>query len=88
MGLGSRSGDRGRARHTRLAGAPLPETPVDRTTARGRRSAARGVPNFLRAADQFRLDIDLIFVDTTTVYFEIDAADEAAEEWASTAPLR
>jgi hypothetical protein len=32
----------------------------------------------LRAADLFRLDVDLIFYDTTTAYFEIDAADEAA----------
>jgi Transposase DDE domain len=45
---------------------------------------------FLKAADLFRLDVDLIFYDTTTAYFEIDAADEAAEEWAGRlyAPLR
>src|SRR5260221_5165546 len=36
---------------------------------------------FLRAADLFQLDVDLIFYDTTTAYFEIDAADEAAEAW-------
>jgi len=76
----------GSAKLDRLA--PLPATAVDRTTARGRRSAAQGVPNFPRAADLFRLDIDMIFVDTTTAHFEIDAADEAAEEWAPTAPLR
>jgi hypothetical protein len=28
----------------------------------------------------FRLDIDMIFVDTKTAYFGIDAADEAAKE--------
>lgn len=45
---------------------------------------------FLRAADLFRLDVDLIFYDTTTAYFEIDAADEDAQEWAGRlyAPLR
>ena len=31
---------------------------------------------FLRAADLFRLDVDLIFYDTTTAYFEIDEPDE------------
>jgi len=36
---------------------------------------------FLQAADLFRLDVDLIFYDTTTAYFEIDAADEEATEW-------
>ena len=42
---------------------------------------------FLRAADLFRLDVDLIFYDTTTAYFEIDEADEL---WAGRlfAPLR
>jgi hypothetical protein len=79
LGLGSRSGDRGRLGILDWL-APLPETVVDRTTARGRRSAAQGVSNFLPAADLFRLDIDMIFVDTTTAYSEIDAADEAAEE--------
>jgi hypothetical protein len=36
---------------------------------------------FLQAADLFRLDVDLIFYDTTTAYFEIDEADEQPEEW-------
>src|SRR5271166_5788911 len=36
---------------------------------------------FLQAADLFRLDVDLIFYDTTTAYFEIDEADEDPEEW-------
>ena len=31
---------------------------------------------FLRTADLFRLDVDLIFYDTTTAYFEIDEPDE------------
>ena len=45
---------------------------------------------FLRAADLLRLDVDLIFYDTTTVYFEIDEADEFAEQFAGKlyAPLR
>ena len=45
---------------------------------------------FLQAADLFRLDVDLIFYDTTTAYFEIDAADEEATEWGGRlyAPLR
>ncbi|HEY0376726.1 MAG TPA: IS1634 family transposase [Pyrinomonadaceae bacterium] len=45
---------------------------------------------FLRAADLFRLDVDLIFYDTTTAYFEIDEADEQDELWAGRlfAPLR
>jgi transposase len=45
---------------------------------------------FLQAADLFRLDVDLIFYDTTTAYFEIDAADDEATEWAGRlyAPLR
>ena len=45
---------------------------------------------FLRAADLFRLDVDLIFYDTTTAYFEIDEADEVEQEWAGRlyAPLR
>ena len=45
---------------------------------------------FLQAADLFRLDVDLIFYDTTTAYFEIDAADEEATEWGARlyAPLR
>jgi hypothetical protein len=45
---------------------------------------------FLRTADLFRLDVDLIFYDTTTAYFEIDDADEDEQEWAGRlyAPLR
>jgi hypothetical protein len=36
---------------------------------------------FVQAADLFQLDVDLIFYDTTTAYFEIDEADEQPEEW-------
>ena len=45
---------------------------------------------FLRTADLFRLDVDLIFYDTTTAYFEIDQADDVEQEWAGRlfAPLR
>jgi hypothetical protein len=45
---------------------------------------------FLQAADLFRLDVDLIFYDTTTAYFEIDAADDEPAEWGGRlyAPLR
>jgi DDE family transposase len=45
---------------------------------------------FLKAADLFRLDVDLIFYDTTTAYFEIDEPDEDEQEWAGRlyAPLR
>src|SRR5829696_4840385 len=45
---------------------------------------------FLRAADLFRLDVDLIFYDTTTAYFEIDEPDEDPEPWSGKlyAPLR
>jgi hypothetical protein len=45
---------------------------------------------FLKAADLLRLDVDLIFDDTTTAYFEIDEPDEFAEHWAGKlyAPLR
>jgi hypothetical protein len=45
---------------------------------------------FLQAADLFRLDVDLIFYDTTTAYFEIDAADAEPAEWGGRlyAPLR
>jgi hypothetical protein len=45
---------------------------------------------FLQAADLFRLDVDLIFYDTTTAYFEIDEADEDPVEWSGRlyAPLR
>jgi hypothetical protein len=45
---------------------------------------------FLRAADLFGLDVDLIFYDTTTAYFEIDEPDENEQEFAGRlyAPLR
>jgi hypothetical protein len=45
---------------------------------------------FLRSADLLRLDVDLIFYDTTTAYFEIDAPDEHCELWGGKlfAPLR
>ncbi len=45
---------------------------------------------FLRSADLLRLDIDLIFYDTTTAYFEIDEPDEHCELWGGKlfAPLR
>ena len=45
---------------------------------------------FLQAADLFRLDVDLIFYDTTTAYFEIDAADDEPTDWGGRlyAPLR
>ena len=38
---------------------------------------------FLKTADLFRLDVDLIFYDTTTAYFEIDEPDEDEHEWAT-----
>ena len=42
------------------------------------------------AADLFHLDVDLIFYDTTTAYFEIDEPDEDEQEFAGRlyAPLR
>jgi hypothetical protein len=45
---------------------------------------------FLRTADLFRLDVDLIFYDTTTAYFETDATDEQEQLWGGKlyAPLR
>ena len=45
---------------------------------------------FLRAADLFRFDVDLIFYDTTTAYFETDATDEQQQLWGGKlyAPLR
>jgi transposase len=45
---------------------------------------------FLRSADLLRLDVDLIFYDTTTAYFEIDEPDEHCELWGGKlfAPLR
>jgi hypothetical protein len=36
---------------------------------------------FLKAADLFRLDVDLILYDSTTAYFEIDEPDENEQEW-------
>lgn len=45
---------------------------------------------FLRAADLFRLEVDLIFYDTTTAYFETDVTDEDQQLWGGKlyAPLR
>ena len=45
---------------------------------------------FLKAADLLRLDVDLIFYDTTTAYFESDDPDEDEQEFAGRlyAPLR
>ena len=45
---------------------------------------------FLRSADLLRLDVDLIFYDTTTAYFEIDEPDQHCELWGGRlfAPLR
>jgi hypothetical protein len=45
---------------------------------------------FLKTADLFNLDVDLIFYDTTTAYFEIDEPDEDEQEFAGRlyAPLR
>src|ERR1700751_1434807 len=45
---------------------------------------------FLRSAALLRLDVDLIFYDTTTAYFEIDEPDAPAELWGGRlfAPLR
>ena len=42
---------------------------------------------FLRAADLFGLDVDLIFYDTTTAYFEIDEPDENEREFAAASTL-
>ena len=45
---------------------------------------------FFRMADLFRADVDLIFWDTTSVYFEVDDEDEAPETRRGTTlpPLR
>src|SRR5689334_21984506 len=45
---------------------------------------------FWRAADLFRLDVDLVFYDATTAWFETDEEDVAAHEWRGLtfAPLR
>jgi transposase len=36
---------------------------------------------FFRTADLFNADVDLVFWDTTTLYFEIDDEDEEGEQW-------
>jgi hypothetical protein len=36
---------------------------------------------FFRTADLFNADVDLVFWDTTTLYFEIDEEDDAGEDW-------
>jgi transposase len=36
---------------------------------------------FFRTADRFNADVDLIFWDTTTLYFEIDDEDDDGEVW-------
>jgi transposase len=36
---------------------------------------------FLRTADLFNADVDLIFWDTTTLYGEMDEEDEESEQW-------
>ena len=36
---------------------------------------------FRRAADLFKLDVDLVFYDATTAWFETDEEDVAAHEW-------
>jgi hypothetical protein len=36
---------------------------------------------FWRAADLFKLDVDLVFYDATTAWFECDEEDVAAHEW-------
>ena len=36
---------------------------------------------FWRAADLFKLDVDLVFYDATTAWFETDEEDVAAREW-------
>src|SRR4051812_7485454 len=36
---------------------------------------------FWRAADLFKLDVDLVFYDGTTAWFETDEEDVAAHEW-------
>jgi hypothetical protein len=36
---------------------------------------------FWRAADLFRLDVDLVFYDATTAWFETDEEDVAGHEW-------
>lgn len=53
-------------------------------------SAAIEQEIFFRTADLFRADVDLIFWDTTTVYFEVDDEDAGAETRRGTTlpPLR
>jgi hypothetical protein len=36
---------------------------------------------FWRAADLFKLDVDLVFYDATTAWFETDEEDVASQEW-------
>jgi len=45
---------------------------------------------FWRAADLFKLDVDLVFYDATTAWFETDEEDVAGREWRGLAfePLR
>src|SRR3954454_15074529 len=43
--------------------------------------AAIGQAVFWRAADLFELDVDLVFYDATTAWFETDEEDAAAHEW-------
>src|SRR4051794_31093196 len=52
--------------------------------------AAIGQAVFWRAADLFELDVDLVFYDGTTAWFETDEEDIASHEWRGLtfAPLR
>src|SRR5207244_926793 len=43
---------------------------------------------FFRVSDLFSLDVDLIFYDTTTAYFEIDEEDEEVAPEDESAPVR
>jgi hypothetical protein len=36
---------------------------------------------FWRAVDLFQLDVDLVFYDGTTAWFECDEEDVARQEW-------
>jgi hypothetical protein len=82
------------------AGCPASRTQVSWSTNRACHSCTsrststhiaaieRGI--FFRTADLFRADVDLIFWDTTTVYFEVDEEDDTAEARRGTTlpPLR
>ena len=79
-----------------MAGASLPEAPPSRWTTCTWRwisstpigpSSATG---FFRTADLFKADVDLIFWDTTSVYFEVDDEDTECETKRDTTlpPLR